>query len=394
MASYISTQTLTRLCELLIQDRSPKGTRSELTRFERELCDTGVAWNIDFCDYLITTESRAWSSIEHFVDQLFDFFTIPQTYLYRRPVDPRDEVSGSPGLTAIDIAALLIGLESVGLQVEPARLVKRLLPSLDSRAVLTSSEIEVVMYEHYVERRRVVLQAKRNGTSDISRETQHTDSAGYRFTILWQGDLVVSLEVLGPLYEQPKAQEFVKCDYCGMEYLSNNTSEARSHDAAHSRHQKVFDPEADQRFAEHLATQVDGERVTHDSPQWMHGQISERASEFRREFGFDFTQWPGSWAVRAGEEWEGRLFAHGVDGTIAGGCAFMQRNPEAQPADWALQWIWIAPKYRRAGLLKARWASLIDRYGDFFIEPPLSAAMEAFVREYGTSKQKAALHPA
>lgn len=391
MTSTISSETLTKLCAILTEERRPASSRTELTRFERELLSLGVATNLDLCDFLITTEARAWSSIEHFVEELFDEFAIPQLYLYRRPEDPRDEVSNRPGLSAIDITALLIGLESLGLQVDPSRLVQRLSPALKAKSVLTNSEFEVDMYAHYVGKRRVRLQAARDGGVSQLRETSHTDAAGYRFVMLWQGEVVVSLEVQGPQYQVPEPQVSVKCDYCGHEYLTNNTEEERMHLDVHSRHQKLFDPEPDQRFSGQLASHADGERVNHESPLWMHGEIYERAAAFRREFGYDFVQWAGSWSQHAGEDWEGRLFALGDDGTVAGACAFMRPDLNSQEPGWALQWIWFAPKYRRSGLLESRWSSLVETYGDFYIEPPLSPAMQSFVRKHGTEKQKAAL---
>lgn len=389
MTSTISTDALTKLCQILTEKRAPLRAQSVLTRFERELLQAGVAINFDLRDYLISTETRCCSSIEHLAEQLFGPFAISQQYLFRRPIDPNDEVAGSAGLIAVDIAAFLIGLESLGLQVDPSRLVKHLSPKLKGQSLLTNSEFEVEMYAHYMGKQKVRLQAVRDPVTTL-RESCHTDALGYRYQMLWQGEAVVSLEVLGPHYQPPEVQELVRCEYCGYEYMTNNTAEARIHAEVHGRYQKLYDPAPDQRFADHRASHVsgEGERVDPESPVWMHGEVYERAAEFRREFSYDFVQWPGSWMKPADEGWEGHLFALGEEGTVAGACAFMQSAPDKENPGWALQWIWVAPKYRRSGLLEARWPEFLTLYGDFHIEHPISPAMQEFVRKNGTDRQK------
>lgn len=57
--------------------------------------------------------------------------------------------------------------------------------------------------------------------------------------------------------------------------------------------------------------------------------------------------------------------------------------------EWALHWIWFAPKYRRMGLLLARWADFLESYGNFHIERPVSDAMQSFLRKHGTVEQRA-----
>lgn len=43
------------------------------------------------------------------------------------------------------------------------------------------------------------------------------------------------------------------------------------------------------------------------------------------------------------------------------------------------------------GLLEARWADLLQRYGDFDLEKPLSEAMVAFLWKHGSEAQRASL---
>ncbi|WP_144967989.1 hypothetical protein [Pseudomonas sp. DE0010] len=392
MAINISRQTLTKLCEILVEKRNTSARREGLTRFEREALKEGVARNTDIGDYLITTEARAFSSIEYIFEELLVLFDIAQQSVGRRPVDPDDEIPLTQALNAVDATALIIGLQQVGLQVDPSRLVRELTETLEGREVLTSNELEIVLYDHYVGRRRTVLNAAQGPIHPLSPETTHQDEAGYRFTMKWDGDAVVWLEVLGPRYRNPEHQEHTVCEFCGHSYYTNNTQEARIHSEVHSRKKQMIDPQPDEQFAERLSTLGRaGELVDQGSPLWMHGAVCDRAFEFKREFKYDFVQWDGSSTRRAGEDWRGWLFAADDMGAIAGACGFMRLDGAVDGPEWSLQWIWLAPKYRRAGLLEARWPSFLQAYGDFDIERPLSPAMKAFVRKHGTQSQQAAL---
>ena len=46
---------------------------------------------------------------------------------------------------------------------------------------------------------------------------------------------------------------------------------------------------------------------------------------------------------------------------------------------WHLSCVWIAPAYRRKGVLSKRWPWFVLQYGWFTVEHPLSEAMEAFL---------------
>ena len=77
------------------------------------------------------------------------------------------------------------------------------------------------------------------------------------------------------------------------------------------------------------------------------------------------------------------VFGHGA---IAGTCAFRWREWKNRPPSWGLQWIWVAPKARRHGILSRRWPMLRARFGAFVIEPPLSAAMAAFAAKHAVQE--------
>ncbi|WP_252089703.1 GNAT family N-acetyltransferase [Pseudomonas sp. MWU13-3659] len=122
--------------------------------------------------------------------------------------------------------------------------------------------------------------------------------------------------------------------------------------------------------------------VDSDSPLWMHEEVLKRARAFRFEFGYDRVQWEGSASKAGPPEWRGHLFISD-DGAIAGACGFYAEDE----VSWELHWIWLAPPYRRHGLVKAAWPALISRYGDFDLERPIQDAMYAFIAKHGSPRQ-------
>jgi hypothetical protein len=53
-----------------------------------------------------------------------------------------------------------------------------------------------------------------------------------------------------------------------------------------------------------------------------------------------------------------------------------------------LQWIWIHPFFRRQGLLSAAWPRFQEAHGSFDVEPPLTKAMESFLRRQCAERRK------
>jgi hypothetical protein len=72
-----------------------------------------------------------------------------------------------------------------------------------------------------------------------------------------------------------------------------------------------------------------------------------------------------------------------AEGRILGAISFRWREPRDEPAFWGLQWVWIAPKMRRRGILSSRWAVFRERFGDFVVESPVSETMQAFLSKHG-----------
>jgi hypothetical protein len=114
-------------------------------------------------------------------------------------------------------------------------------------------------------------------------------------------------------------------------------------------------------------------------PKWKRQEVYDRALEFKRELGYDFPQW----ALDAGHDPDavGFLFSDD-DGRIIGACSF---RPQSHPGErpWRLDWIWLCPSARRKGHLDRQWDRFRQRFGVFDVEPPISEAMQAFLRKRG-----------
>ncbi|UUY07697.1 hypothetical protein LRS11_18020 [Pseudomonas sp. J452] len=388
MATVVKSKVLTVLCTLLKESVQPSRPPTKLIAFERRLLEDGMTTNTPLGDYLILSERRGYNAIERLFEEMLEPLEIPKQWVYVSPEFPEDEVSGYPGLIAIDAVALLIELEHLGLQVHPQNLVAALARELEKKRLLTHSELSIVRYRQDRRKQRITLSADLETVgSDVS-TTQHTDANGYEITMTWAGNVAIQLQVKGPDYVEPLPQEFVTCDYCKHEYLSNNSIEARIHASEHEWTKQLFDPGPDERFAERLASGAQAVLVDSSSPLWMHEAVFQRARAFRREFRYDRVQWDGSIERPASKEWHGYLFAGDSKGTIAGACGFYHEESGQEAGRWGLHWIWLAPKFRRGGILKARWDDFLSRYGDFYIEPPISEAMQGFIRKHGSDSQK------
>lgn len=64
-----------------------------------------------------------------------------------------------------------------------------------------------------------------------------------------------------------------------------------------------------------------------------------------------------------------------------GAIIFRWRNYSDAPGELVLNWVWIHPFLRRQGILTAYWGLFRRLYGNFFVEPPLSPAMESFLKK-------------
>lgn len=126
--------------------------------------------------------------------------------------------------------------------------------------------------------------------------------------------------------------------------------------------------------------------VREDSYKPLKVGFQEIARLFRREEGYDFVQYIANennkncigYAVVA-NHYKGR--------PLIGGYCFRLREYDEYKG-WALQWCWLHPWIRGNGYTKELWPHFLEKFGDFLVEPPLSHAMNYFLKKYGTDFQK------
>lgn len=387
IASDSSGKMLEGLFALIKDDRPPQSPKAWLSPAERKLLEDKGTTTLDLSDHVMKSERRKYGQIEHYVEWLAECKGIPCRFIYHQPQFLDDDVLGSKGFTAIDAVGLLIAMEELGIRVAPAMLVEALLPEVKSKQILTESDYKILTYSITAGKRRTVLRSTVKRDSSRITVEEFRDSVGYRYTMTRQNGQALSLEVRGPKHRELR-HEYVTCDYCGTQHETNNPSETRRHRVLHREAQQMLDPKPSHRLATRLALGDRSDIVDSNAPLWMQKEVYRRAIKFKREFRYDFIQWAGTETHRVDAGWHGYLFTAGADGTIAGACAFF--NPKAKEGgeEWALQWIWLAPKFRRQGLLLNQWPVFVERYGSFYIEPPLSDAMEGFITVHGTDGQK------
>lgn len=389
MRKRLSCKTLETLFELVKEQRPALPDPRYLFPEEEELLKARAIRSASLEELIERTEHRGLSRLNRLIQELASYFDIPSQTIYWKPSRPDDEALGSAGFTASDAVGLLIHLQGLGLRVRPHILMKRFLKGFTGRDLLTDAEMEIFYYEKKRQRQIYILRSDHEDRYGSRTEETFKDANGYRFVMTRTNGEPLQLEVRGPQYRAVK-QVDKTCNYCGAAYLTNSPNSARAHRQEHTRVRHVIDPTPSLRFAKRLTAHSCPEKVDSTAPLWMHEEVRRRAIQFRRDFRYDFLQWDGGANRPASGDCHGYLFAANDtehQGVIAGACAFF---PEKE-GRWCLGWIWIAPKYRRKGVLESRWSSFLEQYGDFTIEHPLSTAMHEFVVKYGTTHQKGQL---
>ena len=205
---------------------------------------------------------------------------------------------------------------------------------------------------------------------------------------------------------RPHHDESGRCELCGLLYAHDSPEDRHFHRAWHRAVLPVVRPRPDRLAIRALAQEDDPERVTARSLIWKHNRLYAIALQLRRELRLDSTMWgiPINRKPTDGFDhddlWRGRGFSHGrgflfladgseaLMGSVLGGCAFRWREWAGAPAAWALQWAWVAPPYRRQGVLTRRWPRFRSDFGLFGLEQPLSEPMQAFAASRAADQPK------
>jgi hypothetical protein len=115
----------------------------------------------------------------------------------------------------------------------------------------------------------------------------------------------------------------------------------------------------------------------------MRRAVETLARYFQREFCYDFIQY----GATERSDPRDRVFLWTQDSytyhAAIGAICFRWREYRDTPPGLAVAWVWIHPYLRRRGILAGHWGFFRDTYGDFYIERPLSPAMQAFLTSRG-----------
>lgn len=312
-------------------------------------------------------------------------FDLQTSTVFSRPRPRQATVCGTRSLASADTAQLLIQLERLGYSVDPQPLVTALIGLIKNKELLTNSELSVLWYEKQRHKGAPLSLALDGEWPRISGTKKLTTQTGYKIAA-WldeNGD-PVRLEAAAPKFRRRPEPKKEVCGICGVEWYRGDPDSSTAHRKEHKKRLAYLDPKPLPKFlAERDRSPPDASLVTTASPRWKHKEIYRRALAFKREFHYDFVQW-GSPTGDDDPTVHGFLLSNDA-GIIVGGCAFRRREHEGQ-SWWGLQWIWIASKYRRSGILASYWPGFRERFGDFHVEGPVSDAMQEFLCKIGDAQ--------
>ncbi|KIN90200.1 hypothetical protein PO78_1779 [Thauera sp. SWB20] len=390
MAFETTESHFDQLIHALRDARPPRAwSSSTATRILRSIAAQGWAMKHEIEDLLMAMDRRLDCYGAGDPDCLLAMFGLRWDDVAFRPRRLARDAMLHEALPAANVAFLLIHLEELGFQVDPAPLISELRPSLEKRPLLSSAELSVFWYSQ-TRGRNPPCRVKPHGTQYGMRPLQSWKTPeGYRVEL--HGDEsghVALLEVHSPRFQRrPEPVETV-CPDCGHTYRRGDPESSEFHRREHRKRMRYLNPQPHARMLAARQSEPDPELVTSFSPAWKHREMYDRAYAFKREFRYDFIQWQSP-KGEDDRQAHGYLIADEA-GAIVGACAFRWRESQ-----WGLQWVWISPLHRRQGHLGQRWQAFRKRFGDFQVETPVSDAMRAFLARRGDSAliEGEAAHP-
>jgi hypothetical protein len=343
----------------------------------RTVLQRGWAYSSDIDDLLLALDGRLYRTGVN-IEALAELAGYVMRPIASRPRFATAEYLVMRAMSAKDVAGFCIFLEHCGFSIDPKPMVESLFDQVASLPYMTLSEIEIYNFKKRRHRDRICLRASEH-LSGAPGADEWRGTNGYRIESLRRGNQVAMLTVSGGKWRHLERVE-TTCPVCSMAYTKGDPESAVSHRREHARVTRLLTPRPNRRMRERFELGSDAELVSAGSPLWMQKEMYERAARFKREFGYDFMQWPDVGHID--RSWHGYLFSD-WDGVIDGACAFNRHDDE-----WVLGWVWVRPERRHQGLLLARWPDFLRKYGDFWIEHPLSDAMQAFVQAHASPGQR------
>jgi GNAT superfamily N-acetyltransferase len=179
---------------------------------------------------------------------------------------------------------------------------------------------------------------------------------------------------------RPYARDFYKrwddgaCPVCNLTYVRELPEDRRIHRSFHRNVVEVFEPKPNALVARFYRKHGQFIPVREHTARPLRRRLANISRVFKREFGCDFTMYSED-----GDPGHGFLIADS-DGRALGGGMIRAREYSNAPSHWALFWIWVAPAFRRKGLLKATWEMAKASYNGIQPDPPFSREAAMFFR--------------
>lgn len=295
---------------------------------------------------------------------------------FRREWKYVDEISGQTRLSSSDVLQYFWWLERLGFPLDLGSFPDEIESRLPRTVCLSEKDIGVLLYKsERFSQPPIELVAEDAEDVHVARTEIFTSPKDIAIEIRYDIDnRALSLTSTAPKFKAPREQVLITCEVCGMNYMQGLTSEEDRHAIEHRKVLETFEPRPSRAWRHAVEIDPDAIWVGANSPDWMHVAITRRAKAFKREFSYDFVQW--SDASYANPDAEAFAFLDEKCRMI-GGCAF--RLGGGTNGRNKLDWIWFCPSARRQGHLTRAWPRLIDRMGEFDLEPPVSEAMQAFI---------------
>lgn len=376
--AFVTTSEM--LSVLWLALNRPTRARLPMEPVWQEFADKEWVYDLDLQDAIERADHRlGFGPIEpKFLAGLLE---LPWRYVVDRPAHHHDDPTGFKALDWADAAAVLILLERLGFQIDPGPLCTLLRDRLSDSSRLTFVETQV-LFHHKTTGRTAPLSLTAADNDDWSGETVHSlkTGAGYRIEYaanskgqgLW-------ISVSAPRFRPRPEPVLTRCPDCGVSWVKGLPAEDKSHRTMHRIRLAVLHPRPNRAFLKARdRDELAAPWVNYRSPQWKHELMYRRAFAFKREFGYDFSQWARN--PLDDPEPEGFLFSDD-DGRVIGAAAFRPQSDADRP--WRLDWVWIAPDHRRQGHLGRQWSLFRQSYGEFDMTPPVSDAMQAFLKSRG-----------
>lgn len=245
-------------------------------RLSREIIADGWATRTDMEDVLGAYDDRLYGLN---IWALADYLDAPRRQIYRKPRFLTAMTLGREVIHATDAAGVLIFLEQLGFNVNAALMADALLPALQEKEQLTTSEFDLLVYSKRKGRHLVELSSP-IGTGRLE-ERRLRASNGCRIYAILVNDQPYKLIVKGPKYRKPRTREPVTCSYCGYSYMTGDREENAAHLSYHAKIRRALDPRPLRRFLEIMEAAVpDAEWVTAHSSIWKHREMYGRACQF------------------------------------------------------------------------------------------------------------------